>query len=148
MRKAGLSGPRRPAPQLHAFLMGGGEVRTHRRPLYKHFCPVLPVYNDFRDLFFPVPENSNTLATVHHKLISAVWIPQPRAKVLFSCKGFNGWWIVFIIDPSLSAISLDVCKLVYCDSVLFIKGCAMERFSCCDSLLRRFVLDKCIPAEL
>lgn len=84
-----------------------------------------PVHNILGRFLLLIPEYSNTVTFVHYKLISAIRVAQPPAKMLFCRKFFYMGWVIVVIDSPFSPVSIDVGELVDCDGVLFVEGTAI-----------------------
>lgn len=64
-------------------------------------------------ILFVVPEDSNLVAAEHGKFISRVGIAEPRAKMFLVSERLDIWCLIFIVDSSFSAKSIDIRELVY-----------------------------------
>lgn len=137
-----LSAPRLCTPQLNTLGVHRRQVGTLGRPLHERLGPVLAVDNRVGLLVPLVPEDADTVAAVHDKLVAAVVVAQPPAQVLLLLELVHLRRVVLLLDAALTAEALDVGKLVDSHSVLLVQWGTVQRLDGSLGLCGRLVFDK------
>lgn len=80
--------------------------------MYEKLCPVGSINNVLRLVLLHVPENTDFVAAEKGKLVSSIWVTEPRSQVFFLLEGWDFGWGVLLIDTPFAAVALDIGKLV------------------------------------
>lgn len=140
--------PRWSTPKLNTLRMHGGKESTERRPLDEGLGPHLTVDDLIWGILLLVPEDTNVVATVHDELIAGVDIGQPPAEVLLLDVLILLWWLVGLVDSSLSSVTLNIGELVDVDGMLLVESDAAEGLAGSKGLFGGFVLNESISAKI
>ena len=109
---------------------------------------MIPIDNVLRWIFLLVPEDTNSIATEHYKLISRIGITKPRLEVLFVLELFDFGRLIFIINTAFPAVAVNIGQLVDGNCVFLVQRRAMKLFCCSRGLLWSVIFNKSKPGSI
>lgn len=137
-----LSAPGLASPELDTLSVHGCEVGSLGRPLHERLGPVGTVDNRVGLLVSLVPEDTDAVAAVHDKLVTAVVVTQPPAQMLLLLEGLEFRGSVILLNAAFATEALNIGELVDGHGVFLVQRGAVKGLDGGLGLCGRLVLDK------
>lgn len=100
------------------------------------------VDNGLGRVILHVPVHAHLVSAVESKLIPSSGIRQPPAQMLLLLEGLDVGWLVFLVDPSFTAIAVDIRQLVDGDCVFLVERDTVQMLHCSHGLLGSVIFNK------